>query len=177
MMWRNKASAKYPYRWSTIIEALKSASVDEKDLADKYFTELQELHKPNSKRDVHVDYCYNSLYIFLMNSTADYADKGDVKITVSDHKNVMDKVGVAAKDNWRALGSELGLSIAQLNGIETQRRSGTQHCISDALDKWRASMSKTPVTWETLLVSLCKPQVDLKYLADEIYTDPKFPFK
>ena len=110
-------------------------------------------------------------------TTADYADKGDVKITVSDHKNVMDKVGVAAKDNWRALGSELGLSIAQLNGFETQRRSGTQHCISDSLDKWRASMSKRPVTWETLLVSLCKPQVGLKYLADEIYTDPKFPFK
>ena len=94
-----------------------------------------------------------------MNSTADYADKGNVEITASDHKNVIDKVGVPAKDNWRALGSELGLSIAQLNGIETQRRGDAQHCISDALNKWRASKSKEPVTWETLLVSLCKPQV------------------
>ena len=99
-----------------------------------------------------------------------------MKITVSDHKNVMDKVGVAAKDNWRALGSELGLSIAQLNGIEIQRRSDSRHCISDAIVKWRSSMSKRPVTWETLLVSLCKPQVGLKYLADEIYADPNFPF-
>ena len=109
-------------------------------------------------------------------TTANYADKGDVKITVSDHKNVTSKVGVKAKGNWRALGSELGLPIAELNSIETQRRSDSQHCISEAIDKWRASKSKEPVTWETLLVSLCKPQVDLKYLADEIYADPNFPF-
>ena len=100
-----------------------------------------------------------------------------MRITVSDHSNVTGKVGVDAKDNWRALGSELGLSIANLNSIETQRRSDSQHCISDAIDKWRASMSKRPVTWETLLVSLCKPQVDLKSLADDIYMDPDFPFK
>ena len=100
-----------------------------------------------------------------------------MKITVSDHNNVTRKVGVKAKGNWKALGSELGLSIAELNGIETQRQSGTQHCISDTIDKWRASKSKEPVTWETLLVSLCKPQVGLKYLADDIYADPDFPFK
>ena len=51
-MWKNEASAKYPYLWSTIIEALKSAEVDEKDLADEYFTKLQELHNQNSKGDV-----------------------------------------------------------------------------------------------------------------------------
>ena len=45
-----------------------------------------------------------------------------MKITVSDHKNVMDKVGVAAKDKWKALGSELRLSIDKLNGIEMQRQ-------------------------------------------------------
>ena len=112
-----------------------------------------------------------------MNSTADYAGKGDVKITSSDHKDVMNKVGVNAKDNWKALGSELGLSISQLNSIEMQRRNDPQNCISDAINKWRASMSKTPVTWQTLLVSLCKPQVGLKYLADDIYADPNFPFK
>ena len=112
-----------------------------------------------------------------MNSTADYAGKGDVKITISDHKYVMDKVGVRAKDKWKALGSELGLSFAQLNSFETERQNNPQSCISDALNKWRASISKEPVTWETLLVSLCKPQVGLKYIADEIYADPKFPFK
>ena len=110
-----------------------------------------------------------------MNSTANYADKGDVKITVSD-RNVMEKVGVHAKDNWRALGSELGLAITQLNSIETQRRGYPPHCIFDTLNRWRAGITKAPVTWETLLVSLCKPQVDLKYLADEIYADPNFPF-
>ena len=110
-------------------------------------------------------------------TTADYADKGNVKITVSDHKNVTSKVGVKAKGNWRALGSELGLPIAELNGIETKKQSEPQLCISDTIDKWRVSKSKEPVTWETLLVSLCKPQVGLKSLADEIYDDPKFPFK
>ena len=49
-MWRNKASAKYPYCWSTIIDALNE--VGEKELADEYCTELQELHKQNSKGDV-----------------------------------------------------------------------------------------------------------------------------
>ena len=117
------------------------------------------------------------MLLFLLNSTAGYTDKADVKITSSDHKDVVSKVGVHAKGNWRALGSELGLSIAQLNGIETERLGDSQHCISDALNKWRASLSKKPVTWETLLVSLCKPQVGLKSLADEIYDDPNFPFK
>ena len=93
-----------------------------------------------------------------------------------DHKNVMDKVGVAAKDKWKALGSELGLSIDHLNGIEMQRQGNPLLCISDTLNNWRSSMSKTPVTWETLLVSLCKPQVGLKYIADKIYKDPNFPF-
>ena len=49
-MWKKKASAKYPYHWSTIIEALNK--VDQNEVSDKYYTELQELHKPNSKEDV-----------------------------------------------------------------------------------------------------------------------------
>ena len=60
MMRRNKASTRYPYRWSTIIEALESPEVDKNELADGYCTELQELHKLNSKGDVAV---YNTLII------------------------------------------------------------------------------------------------------------------
>ena len=60
VMWRNKASTRYPYRWFTIIEALESPEVDENELADGYCTELQELHKLNSKGDVAV---YNTLII------------------------------------------------------------------------------------------------------------------
>ena len=111
-----------------------------------------------------------------MNSTADYAGKGNVVIADSDLKHVMNKVGVAAEGNWKALGSELGLQIGQLNGIEMDNRNNPQSCFSDVINKWMNSMSKEPVTWETLLVSLCKPQVGLKSLADEIYNDPEFPF-
>ena len=113
---------------------------------------------------------------FPLNSTADYAGKGNVEIANPDLKHVMNKVGVAAKSNWKALGSELGLPIGQLNGIEMHKRNDPQSCFSDVINKWMNSMSKEPVTWETLLVSLCKPQVDLKSLADDIYDDPKFPF-
>ena len=52
MMWRNKASAEYPYLWSTIIEALKSPRVKENDLADGYREELEKLHQLNSKEAV-----------------------------------------------------------------------------------------------------------------------------
>ena len=65
MMWRKKASAKYPYRWSTIIEALNK--VDQNEVADEYYTELQELHKPNSKEDV-ILLLQQRYYFFLLNS-------------------------------------------------------------------------------------------------------------
>ena len=50
MMWKNKASTEYPYCWSTIIKALNE--VEEGEVANEYYTDLQELHKQNSKGDL-----------------------------------------------------------------------------------------------------------------------------
>ena len=83
----------------------------------------------------------------------------------------MNNVGYKVKDSWRSIGSELGLSVAELNGIGETNLEKPIQCISAVLSKWISSQSKTPVTWQTVLVSLCKPQVSQKEVADEVYRE------
>ena len=81
---------------------------------------------------------------------------------------MLSEVGVHVKDRWRSIGSELGISVNDLNAIGLPNPNPT-HCITEVFSKWTASLSKTPVTWQTLLVTLCKPQVDQKPVADRVY--------
>lgn len=100
-----------------------------------------------------------------------YAEKGQKEISSSDLRELMNQVGCHVKDNWRPVGSELGLSVADLNSIDDSKQGNAIQCISEVFSKWIRSQSKTPVNWQTLLVSLCKPQVERKDIADKVYQE------
>ena len=80
----------------------------------------------------------------------------------------MNKIGAPEKDRWRAIGSELGLSVSDLNSIRSRQAKDPMNCISKVFDRWRSGMTRKPITWQTVLVALCKPQVGLKERADKV---------
>lgn len=80
----------------------------------------------------------------------------------------MNLIGAPEKDNWRAIGSELGLTVAELNAIRSQHAKDPANCISRVLNNWRSGLKREPITWQTVLVALCKPQVGRKERADEV---------
>ena len=164
--WKRRADDNHKYCLATMFSALTSHEVAADDVAKDYYKTLQEVHKLNCKHSIiKVDKDFE-----LFHYIAKY-EKGRKEISNEDLKDLMNKVGYRVKDSWRSLGSELGLPVSELNSIGISNQERSIDCIRNVFSKWTRSQTKKPVNWQTLLVSLCKPQVDQKVVADEVYRD------
>ena len=75
---------------------------------------------------------------------------------------------VAAKipDKWYLFGQQLDIPANKLNTFNSE--SSPEQCFSMVFSTWKHSLSRTPITWATILAVLKSPSINEEFLAKEL---------
>ena len=75
---------------------------------------------------------------------------------------------VAAKipDKWYLFGQQLDIPASKLNTFNSE--SSPEQCFSMVFSTWKHSLSRTPITWATVLAVLKSPSINEQLLAKEL---------
>lgn len=82
---------------------------------------------------------------------------------------LMNRVGVLIPSKWRAVGTQLGLSIGTLERIQYDYSSDCQRCFSEVFSEWQRQPSNVlPYEWPSLFDALKSHHVSEIKLAHDL---------
>jgi len=84
---------------------------------------------------------------------------------------LMDYVGVTAKNKWREIGVHLGVAQADLDSFQMEEGNkidAMQHCMRRVFQKWHEAMT-SEYTWQKLVGVLESPGVNMKRAVLDLY--------
>lgn len=79
----------------------------------------------------------------------------------------MDKVAATIPAKWRDIGIQLGITSADLDRIEAERKSSLR-CFEAVFYEWKRGKAHSSYKWPTLLKALKSPPVKEFRLADTL---------
>ena len=77
----------------------------------------------------------------------------------------MNKVAAIIPDKWEKVGTQMGLTPAQIRSIDKQYKGDPDNCYTQVFRKWSPYQTRT---WSDLIAILCTEQVGEMELAQEI---------
>ena len=80
----------------------------------------------------------------------------------------MEDVAAAILDKWYAFGEQLDIKPGILRSFEQRNNKDCLRCFSDVFDKWMTGLTRTPISWATVIDVLKSACIDEQKLAKEI---------
>ena len=82
--------------------------------------------------------------------------------------DLMNDVAAVIPAKWCEFGQQLDIKPGILCGFEQQNNKNCLRCFSDVFDKWMTSLTRTPISWATVIDVLKSAIIDEQKLAKEI---------
>lgn len=158
VVWRKLPFTCRPVNWLTLIDALRSPTVEATELADQLENEFgkgEDYIKQHQQ-------LYSQKIILLSTESS-----GTPGVT---GEGFLEHVATAIPVKWKLVGRTLGLTHHELERINRQKDANPEGCYSEVFDTWQLRQFSTckPVSWALVTAALRSPIVGEEQLASRL---------